>query len=94
MPEPTLLNVKRYLSHCYCAPLSEDTTRWFCDRGKQPRADLHHDPRAVSFFRLDFADPHHMRPGMAGKPVYLGLMMDADRNVKIKPQNLPLRALA
>ena len=39
-----------------------------------------------------------MRPGMAGKPVYSGLLMDADRNVKIKAQNLlvnlPLRALA
>ena len=39
-----------------------------------------------------------MRPGMAGKPVYLELLMDADGNVKIKPQNLlvnlPMRALA
>ena len=39
-----------------------------------------------------------MRPGMTGKRVYLGLLMDADGNVKIKPQNLlvnlPLRALA
>ena len=58
----------------------------FCDRGKHPRAYLHHDPRGVSFFRLDFADPHHMRPGMAGKPAYLRLMMDAHGNVKIKPQ--------
>ncbi len=54
--------------------------------------------RLVSLFRLDFADPQDMRPDVAGKPVYLGLMMNADGIVKIKPQNLlvnlPLRALA
>jgi hypothetical protein len=37
-----------------------------------------------------------MRPDVAGKPVYLGLMMNADGIVKLKPQNLlvnlPLRA--
>ena len=52
----------------------------------------------VSLFRLDFADPQDMRPDVAGKPVYLGLMMNADGIVKLKPQNLlvnlPLRALA
>jgi hypothetical protein len=54
--------------------------------------------RLVSLFRLDFADPQGMRPDVAGKPVYLGLMMNADGVVKLKPQNLlvnlPLRALA
>ena len=54
--------------------------------------------RLVSLFRLDFADPQDMRPDVAGKPVYLGLMMNADGIVKLKPQNLlinlPLRALA
>ena len=54
--------------------------------------------RLVSLFRLDFADPHDVRPDVAGKPVYLGLMMNADGIVKLKPQNLlvnlPLRALA
>ena len=51
--------------------------------------------RLVSLFRLDFANPHDMRPDIAGKPVYLGLMMNADGVVKLKPQNLlvslPLR---
>lgn len=51
--------------------------------------------RLVSLFRLDFADPQDMRPDVAGKPVYLGLMMNADGIVKLKPQNLlvnlPLR---
>jgi hypothetical protein len=57
-----------------------------------------HLQRLVSLFRLDFADPQDMRPDIAGKPVYLGLMMNADGIVKLKPQNLlvnlPLRALA
>ena len=54
--------------------------------------------RLVSLFRLDFANPQDMRPDVVGKPVYLGLMMNADGIVKLKPQNLlvnlPLRALA
>ena len=54
--------------------------------------------RLVSLFRLDFADPRDVRPDVAGKPVYLGLMMNAEGIVKLKPQNLlvnlPLRALA
>lgn len=52
--------------------------------------------RLVSLFRLDFADPQEMRADVAGKPVYLGLMMNADRVLRLKPQNLlvnlPLRA--
>ena len=54
--------------------------------------------RLVSLFRLDFADPQDVRPDVAGKPVYLGLMMNVDGIVKLKPQNLlvnlPLRELA
>lgn len=52
--------------------------------------------RLISLFRLDFADPQEMRADVAGKPVYLGLMMNAGQSVKLKPQNLllnlPLRA--
>lgn len=51
--------------------------------------------RLVSLFRLDFADPLEMRADVAGKPVYLGLMMNAHGVLKLKPQNLltnlPLR---
>ena len=54
--------------------------------------------RLVSLFRLDFANQQDVRPDVQGKPVYLGLMMNADGIVKLKPQNLlvnlPLRALA
>ena len=46
--------------------------------------------RLVSLFRLDFADPREMRADVAGRPVYLGLMMDAEQVLRIKPQNLLL----
>jgi len=44
--------------------------------------------RLVSLFRLDFANPREMRADVAGKPVYLGLMMNAEGVVRLKPQNL------
>ena len=52
--------------------------------------------RLVSLFQLDFADVREMRADVAGKPVYLGLMMTAEGVLRLKPQNLlvnlPLRA--
>ena len=51
--------------------------------------------RLVSLFRLDFVDAREMRADVAGKPVYLALMANADRVIRVKPQNLlvnlPLR---
>ena len=44
--------------------------------------------RLVSLFRLDFANSREMRADVAGKPVYLGLMMNADGVLRLKPQNL------
>ena len=46
--------------------------------------------RLVSLFRLEFADPRDMRADVSGKPVYLGLMMDSEQLLRIKPQNLVL----
>ncbi len=46
--------------------------------------------RLVSLFRLDFDDPAEMRADVAGRPVYLGLMMDAEGLLRLKPQNLLL----
>lgn len=46
--------------------------------------------RLLSLFRLRFADAGEMRPDVAGAPVYLGLMADAQQLVKLKPQNLLL----
>lgn len=52
--------------------------------------------RLVSLFRLDFVNPLDMRADVAGKPVYLGLMMGVGGVLRLKPQNLlvnlPLRA--
>src|SRR5690606_33331297 len=46
--------------------------------------------RLVSLFRLRFHDPAEMRADVAGKPVYLGLAMNADDTLRLKPQNLLL----
>jgi Family of unknown function (DUF6352) len=44
--------------------------------------------RLISLFRLRFDNPQEMRADVAGKPVYLGLAMNAEGVLKIKPQNL------
>jgi len=44
--------------------------------------------RLLALFRLSFADPAQMLPEVAGRPVYLGLAMTADRRLRVKPQNL------
>jgi len=46
--------------------------------------------RLISLFRLGFADPACMQPDVAGKPVYLGLAMNAAGVLRLKPQNLLL----
>lgn len=46
--------------------------------------------RLVSLFQLKFADHTDMRADVAGKPVYLGLAVSADNQLKLKPQNLLL----
>jgi len=65
-------------------------------RGDAPDADRLQ--RLIGLFRLDFADPLEMRADVAGKPVYLGLAMNAEQTLKLKPQNLlvnlPLAASA
>ena len=46
--------------------------------------------RLVSLFRLEFADPRDMRADVAGRPVYLGMAMNAEHVLRLKPQNLVL----
>jgi hypothetical protein len=46
--------------------------------------------RLLGLFRLDFANPAEMRADVAGKPVYLGLMMNPEQGLRLKPQNLLL----
>jgi hypothetical protein len=44
----------------------------------------------LCLFRLDFEEPAVMRSEIAGRPVYLAMAMDAQRRLKLKPQNLLL----
>jgi len=44
----------------------------------------------VALFALNFADPAVMRRDIAGRTVYLGLSVDAEQVVRMKPQNLLL----
>jgi hypothetical protein len=44
--------------------------------------------RVLSLFRLEFHDPAAMLARLAGKPVYLAMAMDAQRRLRLKPQNL------
>src|SRR3546814_1443929 len=50
----------------------------------------------LALFRLEFRDPSLMLERVAGRSVYLGLAMERDGLVRVKPQkfvvNLPLRA--
>ena len=54
--------------------------------------------RLISLFRLTFANPQDAQPELASKPVYLGLAMNQEGVLRIKPQNLllnlPLAAAA
>ena len=44
--------------------------------------------QVLALFRLEFRDPAVMLPRVAGRPVYLGLAMDNESRVRMKPQNL------
>ena len=46
--------------------------------------------RLIALFRLNFADARDMRADVAGKPVYLGMAINSENVLKLKPQNLLL----
>ena len=54
--------------------------------------------RLISLFSLTFDDPENVRADLSGRPVYMGLAVDADDRLRVKPQNLlanlPLAASA
>ena len=52
--------------------------------------DAGRQQQLISLFTLRFEDPQDMRADVRGKPVYLGLAMDAQGLLKLKPQNLLL----
>ncbi|MBU3560552.1 DUF6352 family protein [Polynucleobacter hallstattensis] len=44
--------------------------------------------RVICLFRLDFIDEAAATQSQAGKPVYMGIAMNDDKQLKLKPQNL------
>ncbi len=44
----------------------------------------------IALFGVEFTEPAAMRPGIAGRTVYLALSANADQVVRMKPQNLLL----
>jgi hypothetical protein len=46
--------------------------------------------RLLALFRLEFTDPADMLDRVRGRPVYLGLAMNAAGRLRLKPQNLLL----
>lgn len=55
-------------------------------RGEE--TDQRHGAQVVGLFRLAFADPAVAGEMLRGEPVYLILAMTADRQLRLKPQNL------
>ena len=52
--------------------------------------DARQQQQLISLFTLRFEDPQDMQADVRGKPVYLGLAMDAQGLLRLKPQNLLL----
>ncbi len=52
--------------------------------------DAKRQQQLISLFRLRFDNPQEMRSDVQGKPVYLGLAMNEQGLLKLKPQNLLL----
>ena len=44
--------------------------------------------RLISLFKLTFKDAKDMRADVMGKPVYLGMAINDENVLKLKPQNL------
>lgn len=44
--------------------------------------------KIICLFRLDFVDESAVMAAQVGKPVYMGIAMNTDKQLKLKPQNL------
>ena len=42
----------------------------------------------LALFKLEFKDQELVRPDIAGRPIYLGMAMNDDNVLRLKPQNL------
>ncbi|MDP2261982.1 MAG: DUF6352 family protein [Hydrogenophaga sp.] len=70
--------------------LDVESTRLLNDLYRGETVEPQRQQRLISLFRLRFVDPQVVQADMQGKPVYLGLAMAADGQLKLKPQNLLL----
>lgn len=70
--------------------LDAESSRLLDDLYEGRPVDSERQARLVSLFRLAFVDAREMRPDVAGRPVYLGLAMNGERILRMKPQNLLL----
>lgn len=70
--------------------LDAESTRLLNDLYQGATVEPERQQRLISLFRLRFTDPQVVQADMQGKPVYLGLAMAADGQLKLKPQNLLL----
>ncbi len=78
--------------------LDAEATALLNDLYQAQEVDAARMERLLSLFRLSFEDQAVVLPEVAGRPVYLGLAMNAEKVLRLKPQNLlvnlPLRAAA
>ena len=44
--------------------------------------------KILALFKMEFKDQELVRPDIAGRPIYLGLAMNEDNMLRLKPQNL------
>ena len=70
--------------------LDRESTAILNDLYQNREVDATRQTRLISLFQLTFADRTDMRADVAGKPVYLGLAITEDHQLKLKPQNLLL----
>lgn len=70
--------------------LDSEATAILNDLYEDVAVDAARMQRLISLFRMTFADPALVAPDMAGKPVYLGLAMNPQGLLRLKPQNLLL----
>ncbi|MEO8101567.1 MAG: DUF6352 family protein [Betaproteobacteria bacterium] len=70
--------------------LDIESTSILNDLYENREVDASRQARLISLFQLAFADHTDMRADVAGKPVYLGVAVTADNQLKLKPQNLLL----
>ncbi len=68
--------------------LDIESTAILNDLYENREVDATRQARLISLFQLTFVDSADMRADVAGKPVYLGLAMSEDNQLKLKPQNL------